>query len=81
MLTREKRLRARAIARQSWIDSGHDKNKAIELARQQAEAEFGPAEILIILRLILALIEWWYSRGEKNPPVSPAIDEPTGESD
>lgn len=69
--------KARTIARQLMIDCGGNAEMAKSMARERAE-DYGisPLAILAVVRLIIMLIEWWYSSGVSDPPEQPMFGEP-----
>jgi hypothetical protein len=68
MLLRYKRNQVRTIARNSWIASGGDKDKAIALAKQQVGSVILSAILIgVAIQLIVKLIEYWWNNRISEP--------------
>ena len=80
LLTKERRTKIRSIAREAWIESENDIEKAKPLASKKIRYEFGILTWLLILNAAISLCytlwRWWQSMQMSVPPETPAPGEP-----
>lgn len=78
-MTRIPRREIRRLAREAYIESGGDLNKAECLMREKIEAKYGFVDLALIaaiLQICWLLWQFWQSFNLSDPPEAPLEGEP-----